>query len=191
MPEAVRVRLARGSHMIDIAGTLQPDGALLPRWRPTPAAGWEPLPLEGMFVPPNDGDGYGLRETLRAPGVADDESIDPVLAHYFHVSPYTRLGLDPAQWTIQWEGLLDAPNPGVYSFTLDHSHTAQLFLDDQPVNGAVTLEAGRHPIRVEFDKTGEGAPSVSLSWLPPGAPAGVVPMRALSPPPPVVLGAAT
>jgi hypothetical protein len=57
-------------------------------------------------------------------------------------------------------------------------------------NAIIELTAGRHAIRVRFEKTIEGSPWINLYWTPPGAPPSVVPGSALYAAPPVVLGTA-
>jgi len=147
----------------------------------------------------------GLRLTLspgaNLSGEPREEYVDPVVAHFYHVSPFARLHLDPRVWTAEWNGVLDVPTAGTYGFTLDHSQNAAAWLDDHEVlgnlngradirNTTLQLAAGRHPIRLRFEKTAEGSPWIMLYWNPPGAPPGVVPGSALSAPPPELLGPA-
>ena len=59
---------------------------------------------EVLFLPPPGG--LGLQLTL-TPGVdphtqPSEEYIDPVLSHYYHLSPFARLHLDPPVWTAEW-----------------------------------------------------------------------------------------
>src|SRR5207244_3917654 len=87
----------------------------------------------------------------------------------------TRVGLE-------WQ----TPTAGTYGFSLDHSQNAAVFIDDQQVlgnlnapsdvrNAIVTLSAGRHGIRAQYEKTSEGSPWIDLFWTPPGQPPAVVP----------------
>jgi hypothetical protein len=133
------------------------------------------------------------------PSQPHEEAVDPVLSHYYHVSPFAQQHVDPQQWAIEWRGEIDAPTAGSYIFALDHSQHAGLWIDEQPVlvdlpSGPIaradkpTLSAGRHQIRVRFEKTTDGAPYLNLYWTPPGQPSGLVPPEALYPPAPDVLG---
>jgi hypothetical protein len=130
-----------------------------------------------------------------------EEYVDPAVAHYYHVSPFARLHLEPRVWSAEWAGTLEAGASGTYGFSFDHSQDAAVWLDDRQVlgnlngqadirNTILQLSAGRHPLRVRFEKTIEGSPWVHLYWTPPGAQPSVVPGSALYAPPPEVLGPA-
>jgi hypothetical protein len=195
-----RARLIRGNHAVVMSGTIQPDTAARLEWVPPGTVLWQPISAEMLFVPPTGG--MGLQLTL-TPGLDPDsqpneELIDPVLSHYYHVSPFSRFHLDPQVWTADWVGQLDAPEPGTYGFVLDHSQTAGVWIDDRQIlgnlNGAadtrttnLELASGRHAIRVRFEKTTDGSPWINLYWTPPGAPPAIVPGSALFGPSPVVL----
>jgi hypothetical protein len=199
----VRVRLVRGNHALLMTGRIDPGARVGLEWR-TPSLGqWQPVSTDAFFAAPAGG--LGLRLTLAAgldpAAQPTEEYVDPVLAHYYHVSPFNRLHLDPQVWTAEWVGQLDAPTAGTYGFSLDHSQTAAVLIDDQQVlgnlnassdvrNTIVTLTAGRHAIRARFQKASEGSPWIDLFWTPPGAPPAVIPGSALYAPPPVVLGPA-
>jgi DNA-binding beta-propeller fold protein YncE len=200
----VRVRLARGTHPLQLSGTIRPGaaGAGLDWWPPG-AADWQPITDRALFrLPPG---GVGLRATL-APLPAVDgqpaqEFVDPVVAHYYHVSPFAGANLNPPRWSEEWVGALDAPTTGSYEFDLDHSEHAALWIDRQPVlsdlnaptarlRASVDLSAGRHALRVRYEKTEDGGPWIYLYWTPPGGQRAVVPGSALYPPPPEPLGPA-
>ena len=53
-----------------------------------------------------------------------EEFVDPVLSHFYHVSPFSRLHIESAVWAAEWVGELDAPASGTYTFVLDFSQTA-------------------------------------------------------------------
>jgi hypothetical protein len=154
-----------------------------------------------LFVAPPGG--TGLQLTLASPASTTvDESIDPVVAHYYHTNPFSRLHTDPRTWTAEWVGELDAASTGSYGLFLDHSHLAGVWIDDRKVlgntggssdvrNASVELSEGTHSIRVRFEKTADGSPWMYLSWTPPDGPSAAIPSSALYPPPPQFLGPAT
>ena len=109
---AVRVRLVRGNHALRLSGTIAQTAPARLEWLPMGSGGqWQPIPAEVLFLPPAGG--LGLRLTL-TPGLDAhsqpmEEYVDPVLSHYYHLSPFSRLHLDPQVWTADWVGQLDAP----------------------------------------------------------------------------------
>jgi hypothetical protein len=202
----VRVRLVRGSHAVQVSGRIEPGAQIASglEWRTPHASDWQPVASNALFAAPPGGQGLqlsltpGLNSTDAEP---TEEYIDPVLAHYYHTSPFARLHLDPQQWTAEWIGELDAASSGTYALSLDHSQGTAVFIDNRQIlgnlnapsdvrNAIVELATGRHGIRVRFEKTVEGSPWIILSWTPPAAPPSVVPGSALYPPSPVVLGPA-
>jgi len=101
-------------------------------------------------------------------------------------------------FSVRWEGEIEAPTSGTYFFALDSCGTATLWLDDKPVifnpgphRGrrlfiySVRLAKGRHPIRVEFaskpsldryeingakyERERRLPTGLTLLWKPPGA----------------------
>ena len=201
--QGARLRLVRGNHALQLSGTLEPTSPAGLLWLTPGSKLWQPISAESLFLPPAGGLGLQLTLTpgLQAANPEREEFVDPVLSHFYHVSPFLRLHLDPQVWTADWVGQLDAPDAGTYGFLLDHSHTAGVWIDDRQVLGnlngrpdtrAIPLELtmGRHAIRVRFEKTTDGSPWINLSWTPPGAPSAVVPASALFGPPPVLLGPA-
>jgi DNA-binding beta-propeller fold protein YncE len=203
----VRVRLVRGNHAVQVSGKIEAAAPAGLEWRTPGSSRWQLVSTDAFFAA--EPGGLGLQLTL-TPGLDSgrqqpprpaDEYIDPVLSHFYHVSPFARLHLDPRVWIAEWVGELDAAIEGAYGFSLDHSQTVAVFIDTRQVLGnldatsdvrhaIVNLDAGRHALRVRFEKTSEGSPWINLHWTPPDAPPSVVPSSALYPPPPVVLGPA-
>ena len=71
------------------------------------------------------------------------------------------------------------PLDGTYGFSLDHSQSAAVWIDNRQVlgnlngpadmrNAVLDLSSGRHAIRVRYEKTSEGSPWITLFWTPPG-----------------------
>jgi DNA-binding beta-propeller fold protein YncE/4-amino-4-deoxy-L-arabinose transferase-like glycosyltransferase len=199
----VRVRLVRGSHAIRLSGRVESGRPAALEWRPPGARQWQPIAAEALFIPPPGGLGLQLTlwPALDAGTQPAEGYVDPVLSHFYHVSPFARLHLDPPVWAAEWVGQLDAPDSGTYGLLLDYSQTAGVWIDDRQIlgnlnglpdirNAILAMTSGRHAIRVRYEKTVEGSPWITLSWTPPGAPPAVVPGSALFAPPPVVLGPA-
>jgi PA14 domain-containing protein len=196
--------LVRGNHALRLAGTIAQTAPARLEWlHPGSASQWQPISADVLFLSPPGG--LGLQLTL-TPGLDPhtqpmEEYVDPVLSHYYHLSPFSRLQMDPPVWTADWLGQLDAPEPGMYSFMLDHSQAAGVWIDDREVLGNLnghsdtkvanlSLTTGRHAIRVRFEKTADSSPWINLYWTPPGAPAAIVPGSALFAPPPFIVGPA-
>jgi 4-amino-4-deoxy-L-arabinose transferase-like glycosyltransferase len=199
----VRVRLVRGNHAVELSGKV--DGTAPPRleWRTPDTPDWHSIPPQVLFTPPPGGTGLQLTLSpgLDVGGQPKEEVIDPVLSHFFHVSPFSRLHLEPRVWSADWAGQLDVPGPGTYGFALDHSHIAGVWLDEQQIlgnfntpgdtrNAVLQLTGGRHTIHIHYEKAAEGSPWINLLWTRPGSQSAVIPASALFPPPPQVLGPA-
>jgi len=150
------------------------------------------------------GKGQGLRATpfrdlFRAPRPS---RIDAT------VSAYVDAGDPELPVSMRWEGLLEAPLTGTYSFYLVTAGKARLFLDDENRTAAVVeaqadprdgwlreqegtraLVAGqKHRIEVEHE-LGSSSPSgksppmlIHLRWKPPGGPREIIPTCFLNPP---------
>jgi hypothetical protein len=195
-----RLRLARGSHAFEVSGSIDATHPARLEWRPPGKADWQVVPTGALFVAPAGG--TGLQLTLASvTNTTVDESIDPVIAHYYHRSPFSRLHVEPGVWTAEWVGHLIAPSTGRYAFSLNHSHSAGVWIDDQQIlgnlegasdtlNKILDLSSGPHHVRVRFEKSADGSPWLYLSWTPPGAPSAPIPTSALLPPPPEFLGPA-
>jgi hypothetical protein len=187
---------AQGLHRIkifaqisDLAEPLQlqsrrPNGiwqAVSPTWlNPMPASHgllgsyFQPIPAQsensGPALPKN------LRPVLRR--------IDPTLS---------LLGADfgfSAPFGVRWEGWINIPENGYWIFSLLANQYAALFIDsktvltcakpDQQATGGMYLEAGSHPIRIEYEKREGAYPRLLLTWTPPGAASEPIPFTALS-----------
>jgi len=91
---------------------------------------------------------------------------------------------------ITWQGYLNVPVQGAYTFSADAAGQIAIRLDDEAVQPgkAVELAAGLHPAVVQFRVTA-AAPKLVLSWQPPGktAPEAIPADRFLCPDWPKVL----
>lgn len=111
--------------------------------------------------------------------------VDPLLSllgHDFTLS---------APFSVRWEGNLTVERAGVYLFEVLSNEGAWLFIDGQRVvsneiadrtsQGTVRLTAGRHAIRIDYQKKEGAYPRLVLSWQPPGQAKTKVPFTVLSP----------
>jgi hypothetical protein len=105
---------------------------------------------------------------------------------------------DGKSYDVTWTGTLLAPTTGVYSMTLFTQGATVLTLDNQPVfqiatlqdepwEGAVSLQAGPHPIAVTLHVE-QGPGGLEWTWTPPGGEQSIVPPAALALPPGVGVG---
>jgi hypothetical protein len=192
--ETDRVLLARGNHLLNVTG---PAGAP-PEWTwwPPGATAWQAIDDRALFVAPEGGNGLEATfyPTPDWQGSPTETIIDPVLDHYYHVSPFARLNVSPPTWSVEWHGTLDVPTAGTYRFESERLSRAGLWIDgvaifddtvaDSPTSGLAQLTTGRHEIRVRLQNRGDGGPRLYLFWIPPGGGREVLPGRLLYPPPP-------
>jgi uncharacterized repeat protein (TIGR03806 family) len=85
--------------------------------------------------------------------------------------------------SVTLQGFLQAPADGVYTFTLQASGVAKLFVGEARVAdthgpGAIGLRKGKHLFKVLFTHA-KGKPHLALRWSGPGLEAGPVPRGAL------------
>jgi hypothetical protein len=186
------LELARGNHLVTLRGPSNIE------WRPPGAVGFEPIEDARWFAAPDGGNGLlaTFYPTQDFQGSPTDSLIDPVLGHYYHLSPLARLNLSPPTWSAEWLGTLDVPSSGTYRFEADRLSRAGLWLDNQLVFddtsegapeqrvGSIELAQGRHSIRVRMQQRGDGGPRLYLYWSPPGGTRELVPSSALYPPEP-------
>ncbi len=104
----------------------------------------------------------------------------------FNISP--RLQND--NFAFEFEGFIDAPAKGVYTFYTNSDDGSQLFIGTtmvvqndglhppQEASGTIPLKAGRHAIRVTMFESG-GGEVLDVSWAGPGIAKTIVPAGAL------------
>ena len=108
-------------------------------------------------------------------------------AYIFHWD-MKRLGLPVSMppYSIHWSGLLHAPEPGVYGFTLDAQGEVRLRIDGTQLEmhqDTLTerhFAAGWHPIALDYELA-QGDARLVLSWKPPRGALAPVPSRCLAP----------
>lgn len=100
----------------------------------------------------------------------------------------------PGPLSISWQGEIDIPATGPYTFSVESDDGARLFIDGQLVGESLapsagnafearlTLARGRHAIRLDYFNR-DGAKAVQLRWSHGEGPLGLVPAEALRPAP--------
>ena len=186
------LQLVRGNHLVTLTG-----GSSV-QWRPPGTSEFAPIEAARWFAAPDGGNGLlaTFYPTQDFQGSPIESLIDPVLAHYYHLSPLARLNLSPPMWSAEWVGSLEVPSSGTYRFEADRLSRAGLWLDNQLVFddtpegareqrvGSIQLTQGRHAIRVRMQHRGDIGPRLYLYWSPPDGTRALVPGSALYPPPP-------
>ncbi|HEX2174093.1 MAG TPA: PA14 domain-containing protein, partial [Dehalococcoidia bacterium] len=188
-PEGVRLWLARGNHLIRLAGAVSAPRDMRLRWRIPGAHEFSVVPAEFLYAGVPGGTGLLGRfyQGNNWQGAPVQERIDPVLAMYFHLLPMQR------PYSIEWSGTLEVPAGGTYRIGVEQVSTATVWIDErlvltnearnQYLEAPVDLTPGRHAIRVRF-RDQDGGSHVYLFWTPPGQPRQHIPGQYLYPPPP-------
>ncbi len=199
------VSLARGYHQVVYEGIVAAAGQpALFQWAPegkhdpdqlAPAPDWQPVSI-GQLQPHQDAPGglYGLVH-LSDPDRAEQHRLDTTLAT---CCLSDDVHSDGKPYDVTWTGTLLAPATGVYSMTLFTQGATVLKLDDKPVfqtdkaqdeplAGAVELQAGPHPVTVTLHVE-QGPGGLEWTWTPPGGEQSIVPPSALAPPAGVGVG---
>ncbi|MBE7468232.1 MAG: hypothetical protein DPW09_14550 [Anaerolineae bacterium] len=163
--------LAQGNHRLRLRA-LGGTGQVSLLWQP-PGQSTETIPSWAFYRPPVTP--HGLQGTYYAnANWAGDPAlvrIDPFLDIYFHITPL------PRPYTVEWSGVLAAPQAGLYQLGLRAIDEASLYLDGQLVvattgpdaltQTSLTLEQGLHDLRLTF-KDATGRSRLHLLWQPPG-----------------------
>lgn len=177
--------LAQGNHSIRITAD-SGAGQVALYWQP-PGQAEQLVPSWALYSRPVTN--HGLLGTFYAndnwAGQPALQRIDPFLDTYFHLIPLKR------PYTVEWTGVLVAPQSGVYRLGLRAVQEAELFLDgeslirtsapDVRTEAAITLEAGRHDVRVKFRDTVDRS-RIHLTWMPPNGRFEAIPSQYLWPP---------
>lgn len=106
-------------------------------------------------------------------------------------SPESRI--DPNTFSVRWEGLVEAPTSGTYTFYTMSDDGIRLWINNQQIInnwtdhgptedlGTITLTAGQQvPVRMEFYENGGGA-LAELRWSTSGIPKQIIPRGYLYP----------
>ena len=155
-------------------------------WRPPGSGGqWQAIAAEALFVPPRAGwacSSHSHRGS-RPPPATKEESVDPVLSHFYHVSPFARLHGPPA-WTADWAAKWTRRRAGSRTASSSTTHTppacgssadrSSAISTGQPDVRPATLDTDQWPACAAgaFEKTIDNSPWINLSWSPPGSTSG-------------------
>ncbi len=177
--------LAQGNHTLRVQAEVTPGEVAL-YWQP-PGQGEVLIPQWALYAPPITN--HGLQGSFypndRWEGQPAFQRIDTFLDTHLHLPPLDR------PYTVEWTGLLDVPQSGIYRLGLRAVPEAQLFLagqrrvattaPDQYTETAIHLPAGLHDIRVRF-KDDTDRSHIHLFWTPPDGQLEPIPTRYLWPP---------
>ncbi len=163
--------LAQGNHRLRVRA-LGGTGQVSLLWQ-RPGYQAEVVPSWAFYRPPVTN--HGLQGNYYAntnwDGTPALAKIDPFLDMYFHITPL------PRPYTVEWSGVLAAPQGGTYTLGLRAIDWAQLHIDgqlavettgpDALTQAALTLDQGLHDLRLRFKDT-TGRSRLHLLWQPPG-----------------------
>lgn len=183
--QSTGLTLAQGNHTFLLQADVMP-GSLALHWQ-APARPEEPVPQWVLYHAPVSAHGLlgSYYANDRWEGRPAFQRVDPFLDTYFHLTPLHR------PYTVEWQGMLDAPRTGIYRLGLRAVTQAELYVDGQrllvtatpdvPTDQPVNLTAGLHEIRIRYlDSTDRSR--IHLLWTTPDGEMGPVPSRYLWPP---------
>lgn len=184
---SVRIEPAVGLHFLRVQGRVEErNGFLRLLWQP-PGRTLEPIPVSNLY-----------RDSVRPVGLAarffesGEEGDSPDATRVTpSMNPFYYDTVVPEPYLAVWEGSLEVPSSGVYRFGVAGAGNVKLLLDGKltaqapGVLGAkpeasISLDAGRHAIRVEYES--QSPPSqFSVLWGPPSLSLEPIPIELLSP----------
>ena len=186
---SVVIEPAVGLHSLEVRGRVRDRaGVLRLLWQP-PGGELGPIPVNHLY-----------RGSVRPVGLAGrfyQAGVEAEAADAMRVTPFMDAfyydPVVPEPYLAVWEGTLDVPSTGDYTFSLDGAGTVKLFLDgtqraQRPGDGGAgpgttaSLDVGAHRIRVEYFS--DAPPSeFQVLWRPPGGALEPIPIERLSPAP--------
>ena len=81
-------------------------------WQPPGNSDLRTIDPRALYIPPAGGSGLAVTffPTSTFDGTPQEQWIDPIVSHYFHVNPFSRVNFDPhGNWSAEWRGFLDVP----------------------------------------------------------------------------------
>lgn len=185
--EQKSVRLAQGTHQIEVSAAIAQPGQVRLFWQP-PGGPMEVVPDTALFAPPVKDRGLEASYFTNAnwSGTPTLEQIDPDISKHYHLLPLAQ------PFSVQWTGKIDIPTTGIYRFGTQSIDYSWLSIDGTPVvdnsrerdhyaEGAVNLKEGLHDIQIRFvDESGNSF--VDVYWTPPGGSRILLPGDRLFPP---------
>lgn len=124
---------------------------------------------------------FGNRQLSGTPLLRTDSAIN---FNWSSGSAYPPLPVD--NFSVRWEGLINIPTDGSYTFYMTTDDGGRLWIDGQSVvdswvaqretekSGAITLTAGRHALKMEYFDASSGA-IARLAWSGPGIAKAIIP----------------
>ncbi len=180
------LKLPQGVHAVEITARLDAAGRSVSLLWQRGYGPWNLVP--GTELTPRN-QVHGLTGTYFRTGDWEGQPwlrrVDPLLA---------LLGADfplSAPFSVRWQGFLTIPREGLYSFgavvneglrlSLDGQSILEITVPDQYRENSVRLTAGRHAVRIDYQKKSGAYPRVILYWTPPGKAQEKIPFTAFSP----------
>jgi len=177
--------LAAGNHALRVRAEGAP-GLFQLRWLP-PDRPLEVVGASSLYAAPMTANGLLARYFTNGDWQEPEVSarIEDQLGYYVHVPPL------PRPYTVEYTGKIAIPIAGDYRFGLESIDESYLEIGGQEVvsatqpnqysEGAITLEAGLHDIRIRFaDHTDHT--HLNVYWMPPGTTRSIIPADVLFPP---------
>jgi sugar lactone lactonase YvrE len=173
-----------GNHDLRLSASGDPGQVRL--WWQPPGGAKEIVPTKALYSFPISSNGL-LGKYHPNPdwqGEPNMERVDPVLNVYFHLTPL------PRPYSVEWTGILNVPESGVYGLGLRSVDQAQIYLDgqllvetavpDEYIEEPIDLEAGPHDLRITYqDLTGRSR--IHLYWTRPNGENEIIPAPYLWP----------
>jgi hypothetical protein len=176
--------LAIGNHDLRLRASGSPGQVRL--WWQPPGGAKEIVPTEALYNFPISSNGL-LGKYYANPdweGKPKMERVDPILNIYFHLTPL------PRPYSVEWTGILNAPQSGVYGIGLRSVDQAQLYLDgqllvettvpDEYIEEPIDLQAGPHDLHITYQDLSSRS-RIHLSWTRPNGENEIIPAPYLWP----------
>jgi sugar lactone lactonase YvrE len=190
--QSTALTLYGGFHALDVTAVVtKRDGLLNLRWK-TPDGAEQAIPRSSLYSVDVAANGL-LGKYYRGNAWAGAPAIQQKDLFIF---PNDLL---PAPFSIEWEGMIYAPQDGQYVFGSQSDDGSLVYIDgklvvdngghhsDRYVEARVTLTQGLHDLRIRYFQD-DGGRVMELYWIPPGGRKELVPNAALFPPNTVLTG---
>jgi 4-amino-4-deoxy-L-arabinose transferase-like glycosyltransferase len=178
--------LSQGLHRIEIYATFASAQGMTLVWKRRASEIWSVIP------------GHDLTPQTKIHGLAGTYYMSPDakgIPYLKRVDPFmSLLGADfplSAPFSVRWEGILTIEKAGGYSFGTLNNQFSWVYIDDKLVvantvadgyqESPLRLTAGKHRIRIEFQKREGAYPTFVLYWTPPRQSKQKVPFKVFEP----------
>lgn len=164
------------------------DATMELRWTP-PSGTSVIVPSSALYPPVAQGLVGTYYDNVDFTG-ASFSRVDPTISFYWDIgSPDSRIASET--FSVRWEGQIQAPMSGVYTFSVGSDDGSRLWVGGAMVadnwgdhghtvrTGTVALVAGqKYPIKLEYYEKSSGA-SAELKWTRPGGTSEIIPSSVL------------